>query len=122
MRLESASIPHPTRAAIDQRTPCPGEYNSIFHLAAHHFFAANQFPSLPLELVVNMHILRDEEAQMSIDASATAEFRDTWTVPGSDDIEVYKESVSTKRERAGSAVVKERVTKVGLSLQLFRYR
>ena len=52
-----------------------------------------------------------EEEKMDIPPILTQAYRDTYNLPGSDDIEEQTEDVSTKRERAASAVGKERPAK-----------
>jgi hypothetical protein len=61
---------------------------------------------------MDMHIPRAEEERMDIPFTSTQAYRDTYNLPGSDDIEEPKVAeVSTKRGRAESAIAKERPAK-----------
>ncbi|PIL32252.1 hypothetical protein GSI_05497 [Ganoderma sinense ZZ0214-1] len=82
----------------------------------------HHLPRIPPELMVAMHILREEEKKLNIDEEMTNRWRGLYGVPGSDAVEdaekeLAKEAKTKKRnqpkrrERAPSAAVIERRSK-----------
>ena len=64
-------------------------------------------PEIPPQLLVDMHISAQEEADMKVSKEATTKWREAYNIPNSDFIEEKKAEVSAKRERGASTVVKE---------------
>ncbi|EDR04033.1 uncharacterized protein LACBIDRAFT_330971 [Laccaria bicolor S238N-H82] len=83
--------------------------NAIYHLLGEHpadgIFnpGSTLLPKIPGTMMVDMFISLKEENFMKIAEAATLKNRQTYTLPGSDDIEVLKEDL--KRERAPTVSV-----------------
>lgn len=71
----------------------------------------NLLPSIPPQLLVDMHIPSNKEAKLNVTPHSTQVYRQKYNVPDSDQIAEYHGELMAKRSRAPSAVVKERPAK-----------
>lgn len=78
------------------------------HLYISHSENGSILPPLPAQLVVDMHISKQEEAWMDIEEEFTDKWREVHDIPGSDDVretaEELKTAVQVKRGRAQSTM------------------
>ncbi|KAI1795787.1 hypothetical protein LXA43DRAFT_1090426 [Ganoderma leucocontextum] len=86
------------------------KYNAMTHLFVSHSENGSCLPPLPAQMIVDMHISKQEEAWMAVDEECTDKWRDSHGVPGSDDVyekeAELKAAAQAKRARAPS--MKER--------------
>ncbi|KAH9923817.1 uncharacterized protein B0H18DRAFT_934574 [Fomitopsis serialis] len=86
------------------------KYNTFIHLLLEHSTPdAIELPSVPPQLLLDMHISRAEEEAMKVDEDATTDYREEFDIPDSDDIQLVREElqVGQKRGRGQSTVVRE---------------
>ncbi|KAF8155394.1 hypothetical protein B0H34DRAFT_849557 [Crassisporium funariophilum] len=87
------------------------KYNAMYHLLSEHpadgIFGSDStlLPKIPGAMMVDMFISLKEENFLKVAEAATLKNRQTYTLPGSDDIEAIKEDM--KRERAPTVSVVE---------------
>ena len=70
------------------------------HIMLTHSDKKGNLPSLPAQLVVDMHITKAEETSMGVDEEYTEEWRDDYGIPGSDDIQEREEEIKTTKSSA----------------------
>ncbi|PIL27027.1 hypothetical protein GSI_10166 [Ganoderma sinense ZZ0214-1] len=85
------------------------KYNAITHLYIAHSDKGSHLPPLPAQMVVDMHISKQEEAWMDVDEDFTDKWRKVNDIPGSDDVQETEEELKTaaaqtKRGRAQSTM------------------
>ncbi|TFY57754.1 hypothetical protein EVJ58_g6829 [Rhodofomes roseus] len=90
------------------------KYNVLFHLAKEHCTDNDELPPIPLQLAIDMHISIEEESLMRVAKDVTEDWRKQHAIPGSDEIEEYREELKAsqtkgkKRLRSQSTAVVER--------------
>ena len=70
------------------------------HIMLTHSDKKGNLPSLPAQLVVDMHITKAEETSMGVDEEYTEEWRDDYGIPGSDDIQEREEEIKAAKSSA----------------------
>ena len=92
------------------------------HIALEHLVhddGGEHLPPIPPEMMVDMYISRAEEKLLDVEEELTADWREKYEIPGSDDIVEMRESLDTgaksrkqkRRDRAQSAVAVEPLNK-----------
>ena len=84
------------------------KYNAWIHIASEHGDRSKS--DLPSKFMIDIFISKQETEALvgATDEDIVQEWRDTYKMPGSDDIQLAESAfVSNKRERAASSVVKE---------------
>ncbi|KAI0739154.1 hypothetical protein C8Q80DRAFT_1112684 [Daedaleopsis nitida] len=90
------------------------KYNMMNHILTYHATDSGVVPDIPAQLVVDMHISKEEECVIGVSEETTDRWREELNAPGSDDLDHAREVLGlspVKRDRGLSMVEVERMKK-----------
>ncbi|KAI0753375.1 hypothetical protein C8Q80DRAFT_1096770 [Daedaleopsis nitida] len=90
------------------------KYNMMNHILTYHATDSGMVPDIPAQLVVDMHISKEEECLIGVSEETTDRWREELNAPGSDDLDHAREVLGlspVKRDRGLSMVEVERMKK-----------